>query len=195
MPLIYLVRHGETAWNREHRWQGQRDVPLTALGEAQARAAGRRLAHLDPRPTTLYASPLIRAWRTAELIGEACRLEPIVVPAMQEVDVGSWEGLTRPEVEARFPQQLARWLDYDQGWQDGESYDEMGQRVVSALLGLAAAHLGEQILAVTHGGPIRAAFAYADGTSHADARRLGPRISNAFVAKFAVEDEALRRLD
>src|SRR3954464_3037594 len=80
MPLIYLVRHGETAWNREHRWQGQRDIPLTVLGEAQARAAGRRLAHMDPPPAALYASPLIRAWQTAVLIGTACGPEPLPRP-------------------------------------------------------------------------------------------------------------------
>jgi len=71
----------------------------------------------------------------------------------------------------------------------------MSQRVVAALLELAVEHGGKQILAVTHGGPIRAAFAFANGTSHAEARRLGPRIANIFVAKFAVEDGVLRRLD
>ena len=95
----------------------------------------------------------------------------------------------------RFPEQFARWLDYGQGWQDGESYEEMARRVVAALLQLAAAHEGERILAVTHGGPIRAAFAFADGSSYADARRLGPAIGNVFLAEFAVESGALRRLD
>ena len=71
----------------------------------------------------------------------------------------------------------------------------MGRRVVAALLELAAAHEGERILAVTHGGPIRAAFAFADGSSYADARRLGPAIGNVFLAEFAVEGGALRRLD
>jgi broad specificity phosphatase PhoE len=70
----------------------------------------------------------------------------------------------------------------------------MGRRAVAALLGLAAAHEGERVLAVTHGGPIRAAFAFADGTTHAEARRLGPRIGNTFVAELVVADGALRRL-
>ena len=193
MTTILLARHGETDWNREGRFQGHADPPLNETGRAQAAVLAMELA--DVALAAVYSSPLRRALETAEVVAAQHELEPVAVDALREVDVGSWEGLTRAEVEARFPQQLGRWLDYDQGWQDGESYDEMGQRVVSALLGLAAAHLGEQILAVTHGGPIRAAFAFADGTSHADARRLGPRIGNAFVAKFAVEDEALRRLD
>jgi probable phosphoglycerate mutase len=122
-------------------------------------------------------------------------LDPVAVDALREVDVGSWQGLTRVEIETQFPEQFARWLDYDQGWEDGESYEEMGRRAVAALLELALAHEGERVLAVTHGGPIRAAFAFADGSSHADARRLGPRIGNVFLAEFAVEGEALRRLD
>ena len=193
MTTILLARHGETDWNREGRFQGHADPPLNESGRAQAAALARELAGVEL--AVVYSSPLRRALETAEVVAAEHGLELVAVDALREVDVGSWEGLTRAEVEARFPEQLARWLDYDQGWQDGESYEEMGRRVVPALLGLAAAHPGKRILAVTHGGPIRAAFALADGTSHADARRFGPRISNAFVAKFAVEDEALRRLD
>src|SRR3954468_24100564 len=93
MPLLYLVRHGETAWNRERRWQGLHPLPLTPVGEAQARAAGRRIAGLL-RPDALYSSPLPRAWQTALLIGAACGLEPVAEPDVQEVDVGSWQGIT-----------------------------------------------------------------------------------------------------
>jgi 2,3-bisphosphoglycerate-dependent phosphoglycerate mutase len=172
MPLIYLVRHGETAWNREHRWQGQRDIPLTLLGEAQARAAGRRLAHMEPPPAALYASPLIRAWRTAELIGKACGLEPIVVPEVQEVDVGSWEGFTAADAAARDPAGFERWQNGGTGWTDGETYADMSERVCGALRELIARHpeRTERILVVAHGGPIRAivteaALLPADGRS------------------------------
>ena len=140
-------------------------------------------------------SPLRRAYETAELVAAPHGLTPVALEALREVDVGSWQGLRRQELEERDPEGFARWLDYEQGWADGETYEEMGQRVVATLLELAAEHAGEQILAVTHGGPIRAAFAFADGTSHAEARRLGPRIANVFLAKFAVESGALRRLD
>ena len=193
MTTILLARHGETDWNREGRFQGHADPPLNETGRAQASALAAELA--DFELAAVYSSPLRRALETAEAVAAEYGLEPVALDALREVDVGSWQGLTRAEVEARFPEQLARWLEYDQGWQDGESYEEMGQRVVPALLALAAAHPDERVLAVTHGGPIRAAYAFADGTSHADARRLGPRIGNVFVARFAVEDEALRRLD
>jgi probable phosphoglycerate mutase len=193
VTTILLARHGETDWNRKGRFQGHADPPLNETGRAQAAMLAGELAGIEL--AVVYSSPLRRALETAKVVAAEHGLEPVSADALREIDVGSWEGLTRAEVEARFPEQLARWLDYDQGWRDGETYEAMGRRVVSALLGFAAAHPGERILAVTHGGPIRAAFASADGTSHADARRLGPRIGNAFVAKFAVEDEALRRLD
>jgi broad specificity phosphatase PhoE len=193
VTTILLARHGETDWNREGRFQGHADPPLNATGRAQAAELASALAGVEI--AAIYSSPLRRSLETAAVVAAGRALEPVAVDGLREVDVGSWQGLTRAEIEARFPEQLARWLDYEQGWEDGESYEEMGKRAVSALLTLAAAHPGEQVLAVTHGGPIRAAFAFADGTSHADARRLGPRIGNCFLAKFAVEDEALRRLD
>jgi broad specificity phosphatase PhoE len=193
VTTILLARHGETDWNREGRFQGHADPPLNDTGRAQAARLAVELA--DVELAAVYSSPLRRALETAEVVAAAHDLTPIPLDALREVDVGSWQGLTRPEIETRFPDQFARWLDYEQGWADGETYEEMSQRVVAALLELAVEHGGKQILAVTHGGPIRAAFAFANGTSHAEARRLGPRIANIFVAKFAVEDGALRRLD
>src|SRR4051812_13387651 len=158
MPLIYLVRHGETAWNREHRWQGRRDVPLTPLGEAQARAAGRRLAYMDTPAVALYASPLARAWQTAVLIGKACKLQPIPLPEVQEEDGGSWEAYTARVAAERDPEGFARWQNGGTGWTDGETYAQMSERVCRTLRGLVQLHptRSERLLVVAHGGPIRA---------------------------------------
>jgi broad specificity phosphatase PhoE len=193
VTTILLARHGETDWNREGRFQGHADPPLNRTGRDQAVELSVALMAEDL--AAVYSSPLRRALETAEILAASRELEPVIVAALQEVDVGSWSGLTRTEVEQRFPEQYARWLDYGQGWEDGETYDEMGTRVVAALLELATAHDGERVLAVTHGGPIRAAFAFAAGTSHAEARRNGPQVGNVFVAEFVVEDGELRRLD
>jgi broad specificity phosphatase PhoE len=192
VTTILLARHGETDWNREGRFQGHADPPLNRTGRAQA--VDLSVALMAEQLAGVYSSPLRRALETAEVVAASHGLEPVPVDDLREVDVGSWSGLTRAEVEERFPAQFARWLDYGQGWEDGETYEEMGRRAVDALLGLAAAHDGERVLAVTHGGPIRAAFAFADGTTHAEARRLGPRIGNTFVAELAVADGALRRI-
>jgi broad specificity phosphatase PhoE len=193
VTTILLARHGETDWNRDGRFQGHADPPLNATGRAQAVELASAVA--SEKLTAVYASPLRRAFETAEIVAAPHELEPGAVEALREVDVGSWQGLTRAEVESRFPEQYARWLGHGQGWEDGETYERMAERVIEALLELAAAHDGERILVVTHGGPIRAAFAFADGTSHAAARRSGPSIANVFVAEFAIEGGVLRRLD
>lgn len=193
MTTILLARHGETDWNREGRFQGHANPPLNAMGREQAAGLADALAAREL--AAIYSSPLLRALETARIVAATRGLEPVLLDGLREVDVGSWSGLTRAEIEQRFPEEYARWLDYAQGWEDGETYDEMGRRAVDALLGIAAAHRGEHVLAVTHGGPIRAAFAFAAGTTYSEARRTGPQIGNAFVAEFAVEDGALRRLD
>jgi 2,3-bisphosphoglycerate-dependent phosphoglycerate mutase len=190
---ILLARHGETDWNRDNRFQGHADPPLNELGREQARVLAEALAG-EPF-TAIYTSPLRRAAETAEIVAALHGLRPRPVDGLREVDVGSWEGLTREEVARRFPEQFQRWLDHGPGWEDGESYDEMGRRSVATLLELAEQHPGERIVAVTHGGPIRAAFAFANGTTHAEARRIGPLIGNCFLAAFAVEDGAFRQLD
>ena len=192
MTTILLARHGETDWNREGRFQGHADPPLNRTGRAQA--VDLSVALMAEQLAAVYSSPLRRALETAEVLAASHGLEPVPVDDLREVDVGSWSGLTRAEVEDHFPAQFTRWLNYGRGWEDGETYEEMGRRAVDALLRLAAAHDGERVLAVTHGGPIRAAFAFADGTTHAEARRLGPRIGNTFVAELAVADGALRRV-
>ncbi|MBY0401961.1 histidine phosphatase family protein, partial [Myxococcota bacterium] len=100
--LICLIRHGETTWNREGRWQGHADPELTVEGLAQARWLAETLAaEQAARPwTRLYSSDLLRARATAERIADALRLELVLDPRLRELDVGRWSGLTRPQIEA-----------------------------------------------------------------------------------------------
>jgi probable phosphoglycerate mutase len=193
VTTILLARHGETDWNRERRFQGHADPPLNELGRRQARELAETLA--SSGVTAVYASPLARARETAAIVGEALGLPVETRVALREVDVGSWQGLTRDEVEARYPDDFRGWLDGDHGWGGGESYDELGRRVVADLLTLAARHPAERILVVTHGGPVRAAQAAAADTDHAGARRLSGPVGNCALLAFAVESERLRRVD
>jgi broad specificity phosphatase PhoE len=193
VTTILLARHGETDWNREGRFQGWADPPLNATGRAQA--VDLSVALMAEELAAVYSSPLRRACETAEIVAASRDLEPVRVDALREVDVGSWSGLTREEIEQRFPEQYTRWLDYDQGWEDGETYEQMAERVVGALLELAAEHDGERILAVTHGGPMRAASAFAARVTYAESRRRSPVVGNTAVLEFAVEAGALRLLD
>lgn len=105
---ILLARHGETAWNAEGRYQGQEDIPLSPVGEAQARALGERLREV--RIDRAVASPLKRALRTAELaLGDARRDVLTTDPGLMEIAHGAWEGLLASEIRARDAERLHAW--------------------------------------------------------------------------------------
>ncbi len=190
---ILMARHGETDWNRESRFQGHADTTLNDAGRSQARELAERLA--GDHIVAVYASPLLRALETAEIVAARLGLEVETVDGLREVDVGSWSGLTRTEVEQRHPDGFRRWLALDHGWEDGESYEELGRRVLASLRELAERHPGQRVLVVSHGGPMRSAMASAAEVSYADARRIGTHVGNCDVAVFRFEDERLRRLD
>jgi probable phosphoglycerate mutase len=190
---IVLVRHGETDWNRDNRFQGHADPPLNETGRAQARALAEELR--GDRIAALYTSPLRRAGETAAILGSELGLEPRAEALLMEVDVGSWSGLTRTEVEARFPAAFARWLEYGHGWEDGETYDALGERVVAGLSAIGAEHPDEAVVAVTHGGPIRSALAAAEGIPFDDARRAIDVVGNCTVIRLAVREGKLERVD
>lgn len=187
------MRHGETEWNRENRFQGHADPPLNEAGRAQAREVAERLA-AEP-VAALYTSPLRRARETAIVIAKRLNLEARVADALMEVDVGSWSGLTRSEVEVRFPRGYRQWLEFSHGWDDGETYDDLGRRVVDGLLRIADEHADESVLAVTHGGPIRSALAVTESVPFGEARRSIHVVGNCAIVRFAVRDGLLERVD
>jgi probable phosphoglycerate mutase len=149
---ICLVRHGETEWNAERRIQGQIDIGLNDTGLRQAAAAGRWLESAGI--VALYASDLKRAWATAGAIGAALALVPRPVPELRERCYGIFEGLTYAEAEARHPAAWAAFerRDADYDFATGESLRTMFARVTARLRALAAAHPGESIAVVVHGG-------------------------------------------
>src|SRR4249919_2597714 len=119
---ILLARHGETAWNAEGRYQGQEDIPLSPVGEAQARALGERLQHVHI--DRAVASPLKRALRTAELALGDDRLARLTTDAgLMEIAHGTWEGLLAAEIRERDPDRLHAWrhAPHEVLMPDGES--------------------------------------------------------------------------
>ncbi|MBL0733437.1 MULTISPECIES: histidine phosphatase family protein [Stenotrophomonas] len=107
---ILLARHGETPWNAEGRYQGQIDIPLSPIGEAQAQALGARLASVDI--TRAVASPLSRAQRTAQLALGAARADMLLTePELQEIAHGEWEGLLASEIHEKDPSRLHAWRE------------------------------------------------------------------------------------
>ena len=194
MTTIYLARHGESDWNAANRFQGLSDRPLTELGRRQAEALADELA-MTASPSAIYSSPLRRAFETAAIVGTRTGLEPRPVDDLREVDVGGWAGLSRSDVESRFPEGFRRWLDGGEGWEDGESYADMSARVLAALTRVAESHPGDQVLVVSHGGPIRAIQAAAAGMDVHAYRKQHRVEPNARLSKVAVENGRITRLD
>jgi broad specificity phosphatase PhoE len=194
VTTVYLARHGQSDWNAANRFQGHSDRPLTELGRRQAEALAEELESQAPL-SAIYSSSLRRALETASIIGARVGLEPLPVDDLREVDVGGWAGLSRDDVEARFPDAFRRWLDGGEGWEDGETYAEMATRVLEALRRIAANHLDDEILVVSHGGPIRAIHAEAAGMDVHAYRRLNRVEGNAVVSRVAVEGGRISRLD
>jgi probable phosphoglycerate mutase len=195
VTTILLARHGETDWNRDQRFQGHADPPLNERGREQARDLAARIAADTEPVAAIYASTLRRARETAEIVGERLRLPVETDEGLREIDLGSWSGLTRIEVERAFPEGFRRWLHHGPGWEDGETYEAMGERVVMALLQLSSRHPHDRILVVSHGGPVRAAQASSAGISITEARRRTPVVGNCAVSGFAVRDGRLVAID
>ena len=153
-PLL-LARHAESAWNRTGRWQGRADPPLTDRGREQARALARALAAASP--ARIVSSDLRRAAETAAIVARHLGLPHRLDPRLREVDVGDWSGLSRREIERRWPEEHRRHRAGDPALRlgGGESLLEVRARAAAALL----EHLDAgpiPLLAVVHGGVIRA---------------------------------------
>jgi broad specificity phosphatase PhoE len=164
---LYLVRHGETNWNREHRLQGVLDVPLNEAGAAQARRLADRFAALPI--SCVVSSPLVRASATAATLAEACACPLQLEPRLREVDHGSWSGLTLPEIGHRFPS-----LVHDQQLRPeafdvsgGERLLDVHRRVSAVLADLLPAHDGNSVLVVGHGVTLAVMWCAASGADAA----------------------------
>ena len=178
MAELILVRHGETDWNRDLRYQGHADPPLNDAGRAQAHALARELDGLELE--AIYTSDLRRAAETAEIIHAGRRIPLRREAGLREMDVGSWQGLTRTEIEERFPGVERH---------DGESADAHRARVVGTVAAIAARHDGSRILIVSHGGSLRTLLAHALGDDSV------PRVENCSIYKLAFRDGLLRGID
>src|SRR5919204_5528893 len=131
MTELLLVRHGETDWNVQQRWQGHQDPPLNALGREQARALAEALA--GEGIDAVYTSDLRRARETAEIVAARLGVEVRPLPDLREIDVGTWSGLTMDEIRTRWPEAIERMHERGWGWGDGETPDDLRARVVAAV--------------------------------------------------------------
>ena len=153
MTDLWLLRHGQTDWNLEGRWQGQApQAPgLNGMGRAQARAVRDQLK--DVRFSAIYTSDLPRARQTAELIAEPLGLTVALEPRLREINLGVWEGMLSDEIERLYPQELAeRTRDPLHACAPGgETPAQVAERVIAAVKDIVERHLGETVLIVAHG--------------------------------------------
>jgi probable phosphoglycerate mutase len=164
---VHLVRHGETAWNHEHRTQGWTDIPLNATGLEQARAAAAALAG---RPIgAVISSDLSRARATAEPIAAEARVDLCFEPALRERGFGAAEGKLDAEIQREFEGRLeGRWTDPDFRFDGGESRRDVYVRVGAFLAELLAAPPAGEFVLVSHGGALRVARAFLEGIAIED---------------------------
>jgi broad specificity phosphatase PhoE len=172
VTTLLLVRHGETDWNAERRWQGHADVPLNDRGRKQAQRLAKELA--AEKLDAIYASDLARARETAEIVGATLGVEVIPDPDLREIDVGSRQGRTWSEID-------------DQPEWDGEPHEAHAERILRAVHEIAERHPSQRILVVTHGGSMRRLHEHLDLES-------GP-FENCTVWACAWENGSFRALD
>lgn len=133
---IYLIRHGETEWNKEEIFRGRRDIPLNENGKKQAEETGNYLK--ERKIETIFTSPLTRSKQTAEIIGEQIGASIITIGELTDMDFGIWEGLSLTEVMERFPEEYKIWKSTPMSWkiQGAETLRDVRKRVSKVLRNL-----------------------------------------------------------
>ncbi|MEQ8192697.1 MAG: histidine phosphatase family protein [Candidatus Eremiobacterota bacterium] len=163
---IYLIRHGETVYNREGRFQGQSNIPLNEAGREQAQKVARRFEdqfiQSGENFAAIYSSPFDRTMDTAKAIAEKLHLTPTELPSFKEINMGEWEGQTKTEVLEKYKDQngvplLKKWHDdpLNNNIPGGETVRQVDNRVTAGLNEIVKNHKpDDNIIIVTHGGPV-----------------------------------------
>lgn len=160
---VFLLRHGEVVLAETRRFIGHLDAPLSALGERQCRAQAERLRGV--KLSAIFASDLSRARRSAQLVGEPHGLAPVEIPALREMAMGRWDGLTAAEIKARDANAFDEWMSRVGAFPfpGGESVPDLVARAWPAFEAIVESHRGETIAVVAHGGTNRALLCRALG--------------------------------
>lgn len=193
MPIrMLLVRHGQTASNAERRFMGQLDIPLDAVGRAQAQAVAGRLA--TEHPAIIYSSTLSRALDTARAIQAAIPSHPELRTDARLIEgqFGDWEGKTYDELRSKDAARLAEWESGAHGSTppNGESLEDLGARVEAAYRDICRTHSEGTVLVVAHGGTLQVLMIQALGLPLEQYRKIW--VSNASISELLVDaDEAI----
>jgi len=192
VTTLILVRHGETDWNAQHRWQGHSDTELNDAGREQARRLAEGLGRVD----ALYSSDLSRARETAEILAGTIGVEVRFDQRLRERGFGAWEGLTTEEIESSFPDEQRRWrAGIGAGAHNAEPFEAFAARVGSFVEEIGQRHVGEEVLVVAHGGTIRVVHALAAGIDYVRDHRLIPAVANCSSSRYAFRGGRLSPID
>jgi broad specificity phosphatase PhoE len=150
MSRVYLVRHGQTAWNVGEIFRGRADIPLDETGKGEVHLAGETLK--DETLHAVYSSPLSRSMETAENIAKFHDISVTPLDAIIDISYGEWEGLGNQEVQQKYPELHALWLSEPHKvlFPGGESLDEVRSRTMAALEDLLVKHQDENFALVAH---------------------------------------------
>jgi broad specificity phosphatase PhoE len=154
MITLVLIRHGQTDWNAQGRWQGQADPPLNERGCEQAYQAAEY--HKQFGFNALYTSDLRRAMETAQIMGHELGLDVIAEPRLREINLGKWQGMLSGEVQAHYPAEFRRWHEQPLAAQppDGETLVALSRRVLEAVNDIIVRHPRQRVGVVSHEFPI-----------------------------------------
>lgn len=193
MTQIYLIRHGETASNKENRMQGWLDTDLSEAGLQQSAMLGQRFRELPV--DAVYSSDLRRAMRTAQAICDAKNLPLQTDSGLRELNLGDWAGRTMDEIAEKYPENLALYRTASHLWTapNGENYDQLRQRMDEAIKRIVAKHPGQSVAVVSHGGGIKMLLAMYKGFSVADST-AEPIPTNTAITLLAFDSQGVQIL-
>jgi broad specificity phosphatase PhoE len=190
---LLLCRHGQSEWNAQGRVQGQAPEAggLTDLGRWEAQQLGLRLH--GQGVTALYASDLLRAWETAEIVAAAVGLPVQPDPRWREIDLGVWQGMRPEEVDQRWPTMQIRELDLPRG-EIGETFAAVSQRVLAAIEDLHVQYPGQTVAVICHGGNVSAALMATPAPADNDLDSRRAPIPNTSVTVVQINSAGLQAM-
>lgn len=199
MTELILIRHGETDWNRELRFQGHVDVPLNATGHEQARRLAERLAAERLAVDHLVCSDLIRTRQTAtpslQALFPALHIDTLTDSSLREQSFGIVDGMRVDDIKAGHAEAWSQWLRFeaDSGMPGGETTRQFHARVMDAMRRIAQQYQGQKVMVVTHGGVLDMVWRTARGTGLAGPRQSD--IPNAGLNRVRIDGDAVEVLD
>lgn len=185
MGTLLLIRHGETLWNQQARYQGQMNIELSDRGCEQAEAIANRLSNVPIH--AIYTSDLDRARQTADRVGTFHSAKTIVDPRLRETHFGEWEGLTRDEIRNKYPEAFSQRYSIEGQMQipGAEAAASVQKRMLAALQEIALRHQGETAAVISHGGAMRLVFTHLLGLDIAEAYRI--RMYNTSISELETD--------